>query len=210
MDASQQQTIIQPTYRLGPGEGERCATRAVRSLRAACAQGGVSPPARECPRPPAGARRFPAPAVRRMVEEELVAALRGKVWGAEAAVWATALAGRLKDRSKELLQQQAAAAAGAPAGAEGGLPGALPRYKLVTFVALGENRLQGVRVTSRCLWDADTDNYATCSWKNVREEEGGKRALDSLSAHACPPACTPAAGHAVLHCYGLRRIRELR
>ena len=93
-----------------------------------------------------------------MVEEEVAAALHGKVWGAEAAVWAAALAGRLKDRSRELLA--AAAAAGAPP------PGAQPRYKLVTFVALGENRLQGVRVSSRCLWDAGTDDYATCSFKN--------------------------------------------
>ncbi|XP_068176464.1 dynein light chain Tctex-type protein 2B [Antennarius striatus] len=34
------------------------------------------------------------------------------------------------------------------------------RYKLVVQVVLGEQRGQGVKMSSRCLWDADTDNYA--------------------------------------------------
>ena len=42
------------------------------------------------------------------------------------------------------------------------------RYKLIVQVVLGENRQQGVRVMSRCLWDPDTDNYASYSFKNVR------------------------------------------
>ncbi|XP_053731709.1 dynein light chain Tctex-type protein 2B [Synchiropus splendidus] len=34
------------------------------------------------------------------------------------------------------------------------------RYKLVVQVVIGEQRGQGVKMSSRCLWDADTDNYA--------------------------------------------------
>ncbi|XP_028300845.1 dynein light chain Tctex-type protein 2B isoform X2 [Gouania willdenowi] len=34
------------------------------------------------------------------------------------------------------------------------------RYKLVVQVVIGEQRGQGVKMMSRCLWDADTDNYA--------------------------------------------------
>ncbi|XP_057696018.1 dynein light chain Tctex-type protein 2B isoform X2 [Corythoichthys intestinalis] len=34
------------------------------------------------------------------------------------------------------------------------------RYKLVVQVTIGEQRGQGVKMSSRCLWDADTDNYA--------------------------------------------------
>ncbi|XP_072245460.1 dynein light chain Tctex-type protein 2B isoform X2 [Leuresthes tenuis] len=34
------------------------------------------------------------------------------------------------------------------------------RYKLVVQVVIGEQRGQGVHMSSRCLWDADTDNYA--------------------------------------------------
>ncbi|XP_047443796.1 dynein light chain Tctex-type protein 2B [Mugil cephalus] len=34
------------------------------------------------------------------------------------------------------------------------------RYKLVVQVVIGEQRGQGVKISSRCLWDADTDNYA--------------------------------------------------
>nr|XP_046247877.1 dynein light chain Tctex-type protein 2B isoform X1 [Scatophagus argus]XP_046247878.1 dynein light chain Tctex-type protein 2B isoform X1 [Scatophagus argus]XP_046247879.1 dynein light chain Tctex-type protein 2B isoform X1 [Scatophagus argus]XP_046247880.1 dynein light chain Tctex-type protein 2B isoform X1 [Scatophagus argus] len=34
------------------------------------------------------------------------------------------------------------------------------RYKLVVQVFIGEQRGQGVKMSSRCFWDADTDNYA--------------------------------------------------
>ncbi|XP_063748420.1 dynein light chain Tctex-type protein 2B isoform X1 [Eleginops maclovinus] len=34
------------------------------------------------------------------------------------------------------------------------------RYKLVVQVVIGEQRGQGVKMSSRTLWDADTDNYA--------------------------------------------------
>ncbi|XP_056270714.1 dynein light chain Tctex-type protein 2B [Pseudoliparis swirei] len=34
------------------------------------------------------------------------------------------------------------------------------RYKLVVQVVIGEQRGQGVKMSSRSLWDADTDNYA--------------------------------------------------
>ncbi|XP_034035871.1 tctex1 domain-containing protein 2 [Thalassophryne amazonica] len=34
------------------------------------------------------------------------------------------------------------------------------RYKLVVQVVIGEQRGQGVKMCSRFLWDADTDNYA--------------------------------------------------
>lgn len=42
----------------------------------------------------------------------------------------------------------------------------IPRYKFVVQVTLGEVRDQGVRVASRCLWDTDTDNYASYSFKS--------------------------------------------
>ncbi|XP_041861415.1 dynein light chain Tctex-type protein 2B [Melanotaenia boesemani] len=34
------------------------------------------------------------------------------------------------------------------------------RYKLVVQVVIGEQRGQGVNMSSRCFWDADTDSYA--------------------------------------------------
>uniref|UniRef100_A0A3B5A3C4 Tctex1 domain containing 2 n=2 Tax=Stegastes partitus TaxID=144197 RepID=A0A3B5A3C4_9TELE len=34
------------------------------------------------------------------------------------------------------------------------------RYKLVVQVVIGEQRGQGVTMSSRCFWDADTDSYA--------------------------------------------------
>ena len=44
----------------------------------------------------------------------------------------------------------------------------MPRYKIVCQVTLGQRKDQGMRFCSRCLWDTNTDNYATASFKNVR------------------------------------------
>jgi hypothetical protein len=44
-----------------------------------------------------------------------------------------------------------------------------PRYKIVVQVVMGENKLQGVRVASRCLWDPETDNFATYNFRSVRD-----------------------------------------
>ena len=41
-----------------------------------------------------------------------------------------------------------------------------PRYKIIVQVSVGENKRQGVLVTSRCLWNTSTDNYASVSFKN--------------------------------------------
>ena len=48
----------------------------------------------------------------------------------------------------------------------------LDRYKIMAQVFLGENRQQGVRVMSRCLWDPEVDTFASYSYKNVRRGGG--------------------------------------
>merc|ERR1719495_2423877 len=40
------------------------------------------------------------------------------------------------------------------------------RYKIVVEVVIGEQRGEGVRMGSRCLWDSDTDNYASDVYMN--------------------------------------------
>lgn len=40
------------------------------------------------------------------------------------------------------------------------------RYKLVTHCVVTEAASQGIRVTSRCLWDPETDNYAAYTFSN--------------------------------------------
>ncbi|MBN3325388.1 TC1DB protein, partial [Atractosteus spatula] len=42
-----------------------------------------------------------------------------------------------------------------------------PRYKLVCLVILGQCNDQGLRVTSRCLWDTETDNFAVATFQNT-------------------------------------------
>uniref|UniRef100_A0A3B4H384 Tctex1 domain containing 2 n=1 Tax=Pundamilia nyererei TaxID=303518 RepID=A0A3B4H384_9CICH len=41
------------------------------------------------------------------------------------------------------------------------------KYKLVVQVVIGEQRGQGVKMSSRCFWDADTDSYAEDVFMNV-------------------------------------------
>lgn len=42
----------------------------------------------------------------------------------------------------------------------------LPRYKIIVQVTVGQRKDQGVRITSRCLWDTSTDNYASVNYQN--------------------------------------------
>jgi len=42
-----------------------------------------------------------------------------------------------------------------------------PRYKILVHVVLGALKGQGVRVANRCFWDAETDEYASESFRNV-------------------------------------------
>ena len=42
----------------------------------------------------------------------------------------------------------------------------LPRYKIIVQVTVGQRKDQGVRITSRCLWDTSTDQYASASYQN--------------------------------------------
>ncbi|KAG5500422.1 hypothetical protein JKF63_03515 [Porcisia hertigi] len=40
------------------------------------------------------------------------------------------------------------------------------RYKLVTHATVAEAASQGMRVASRCLWDPETDNYASYTYSS--------------------------------------------
>uniref|UniRef100_A0A3Q3W7C5 Uncharacterized protein n=1 Tax=Mola mola TaxID=94237 RepID=A0A3Q3W7C5_MOLML len=40
-------------------------------------------------------------------------------------------------------------------------------YKLVVQVVIGEQRRQAVKISSRCLWDTDTDNYVEDVFMNI-------------------------------------------
>lgn len=49
-------------------------------------------------------------------------------------------------------------------------------------VVIGEMRGEGVRMGCRCFWDADTDNYADESYRNVRGCRSRSRSLCSPAA----------------------------
>ncbi|KAK0082268.1 hypothetical protein PV325_010768 [Microctonus aethiopoides] len=64
----------------------------------------------------------------------------------EAKVWSKKIADTIRDKVKELNFQ---------------------RYKFVINVVLGEQRGAGVKTATRCLWDAEADNYAHGHFVNV-------------------------------------------
>ena len=67
--------------------------------------------------------------------------------GEEEPLWSVQIAEQVKARIKQEMR--------------------IPRYKIVVQVIIGEMKDQGVRVASKCLWDADSDNYASYSYRNV-------------------------------------------
>ncbi len=48
----------------------------------------------------------------------------------------------------------------------------IPNYKIMVQAVIGELGGQGVRVTSKCLWDSDNDNFSSYTYVNVRGCEG--------------------------------------
>ncbi|XP_042283552.1 dynein light chain Tctex-type 5 [Thunnus maccoyii] len=42
----------------------------------------------------------------------------------------------------------------------------IPRYKIVTLVHIGQLTGQSMQISSRCLWDASNDTFASHSFKN--------------------------------------------
>ena len=95
---------------------------------------------------PAEDKKFHPSAVRKACEKVVKKTLTGKVWtGEEETVWTVSISEDIKAAVKELN---------------------IPRYKIVVQVTIGEVKSQGVRVASRCLWDTESDNYASYSFKN--------------------------------------------
>jgi len=43
------------------------------------------------------------------------------------------------------------------------------RYKIVVQVLIGEQKGEGLRISTRCLWDPDADNYASHTFISVSQ-----------------------------------------
>ena len=42
----------------------------------------------------------------------------------------------------------------------------LPRYKFIVQLVIGENKGQGFRMATKCLWDSATDDFASEDYRN--------------------------------------------
>uniref|UniRef100_A0A7S2V6C1 Dynein light chain n=1 Tax=Fibrocapsa japonica TaxID=94617 RepID=A0A7S2V6C1_9STRA len=96
---------------------------------------------------PAEDEKFYQSQVKAIAERILKEELEGKEYEEnEAKLWSITICDRVREHVKEECN--------------------IPRYKVVVQVSLGQMKDQGVRVASRCLWDTNTDNYASVSYKN--------------------------------------------
>ena len=173
--------------------------------------------------------------MRDIIEAAVAGTLRGKEWkGEEETVWTVGISEQIKRAVKGAL----AAAIAEPSSVRP--PAAIikrynekpsahapaelkyARYKFVVQVILGENKSQGVRVASRCLWDPETDNYATFSFKNVRPRPPRSRNIlapcrSARHSMRPPPAsfctrpffCSLIAGFIVVHCHGICNVHRV-
>lgn len=95
---------------------------------------------------PALPDKFKSLTVKEIIHTVLNEELGGKIYTMEESeVWAKNIVAAVKDSVKEL---------------------GFKRYKLIVQTVLGQNKGSGVKIGARCLWDADTDNYASDSFLN--------------------------------------------
>ncbi|GJQ85646.1 hypothetical protein Trydic_g20195 [Trypoxylus dichotomus] len=85
--------------------------------------------------------KFKANPVKELIHNILNDTLRGQIYDPKSAKkWTISIANKLNDGVKKL---------------------EMKRYKHVVQVTLGENKGAGVKSGVRCLWDAETDGYAS-------------------------------------------------
>uniref|UniRef100_A0A8D3CCR0 Dynein light chain Tctex-type family member 5 n=2 Tax=Scophthalmus maximus TaxID=52904 RepID=A0A8D3CCR0_SCOMX len=91
-------------------------------------------------------KRFPVPAVTDILKDVLTTYLQQEKYEVE---WSQKMSKTIceviRARVKELM---------------------IPRYKVVVLVHIGQLTGQSMKITSRCLWDASTDTFASYSFKN--------------------------------------------
>ena len=73
----------------------------------------------------------------------------------------------------------------------------MERYKIAVQVIVGENKGQGLRVTSKCLWDPTVDNSASYTFTNVRKLILNVSKIISIGEDVC-------------YCFDLWRILRIR
>ena len=95
---------------------------------------------------PAFEQKFRPGAVKEAIHRVINDLLVGKAYEADlVAGWCKTISDGIKVRVKEM---------------------GYDRYKIVVEVVIGEQRGEGVRMGTRCLWDSDTDNYASDVFMN--------------------------------------------
>ena len=96
--------------------------------------------------PPAYSARPARNQVQTLINTVQTSLLQGQSYSPDAAAaWTKQLSDTVRDRLRDLGKD---------------------RYKFIVQVTLGEQRTEGVHCGCRCLWDEDTDSYASSTFKN--------------------------------------------
>ncbi|XP_072220152.1 dynein light chain Tctex-type 5 [Leuresthes tenuis] len=91
-------------------------------------------------------KRFPIPAVTDILTDVLTSHLQEEKYEVQRSrEQALTLCAIIRSRVKELM---------------------IPRYKIVVLVHIGQLNGQSMQISSRCLWDAANDTFASYSFKN--------------------------------------------
>ncbi len=95
---------------------------------------------------PSFEQKFRPGAVKEIIHTTLNNSLAGKIYEADkVTAWSKDISTVIKDKIKVM---------------------GYDRYKIVVEVVIGEQRGEGVRMGTRCLWDSDTDSYASDVFMN--------------------------------------------
>ena len=95
---------------------------------------------------PSFENKFRPGAVKEIIHTALNQSLAGKSYDNDKVTeWSKAISTHIKDKIKLM---------------------GYDRYKIVVEVVIGEQRGEGVRMGTRCLWDSDTDSYASDVFMN--------------------------------------------
>ncbi|NWS84193.1 TC1DA protein, partial [Toxostoma redivivum] len=91
--------------------------------------------------------RFPVAAVQEILREELGSALRERRYEP----------GPCRQAARDIAQAVEARVKAL----------AVPRYKIVVVAHVGQLGEQSLQISSRCLWDPESDTFSSCVFKNT-------------------------------------------
>lgn len=148
---------------------------------------------------PAFREKFPTHKVREIIRAALDANLRGE--DGEPLVYDSSVGGLTQKWGRTIADEVRTNVTGIEAMSK--------RYKVMVQCIIGENKAEGVRMGTRCLWDHETDAYASESFIAVRWCAACARQRQAAAAAAAARAPATRASALRAYCAAEARSRAL-